>query len=184
MHGDPLAFAVLGIICGKQDGIHGYQLKAELDELCGDFWTLNYGQLYRVLAALERDGLIEGEELAQIGRPAKRIFRAQPLGRDRLDDWIASPPTGVPTPLRDELSVKLLFATADRLSDLLRLVSTHRAFYLQHLSRVKKRLERVDRDSAGNFVTTLMLLQADLRVRADMAWLDQVEAEVRKRFSS
>jgi len=38
-------------------------------------------------------------------------------------------------------------------------------------------------DSRDGFVMKLLLSQADMRVRTDLAWLDLVESEVSKRFS-
>jgi len=55
-----LQYAVLGLISAREAGVHGYRLKNEFEALYGDFWALNYGQMYRTLDRLERAGLIEG----------------------------------------------------------------------------------------------------------------------------
>ena len=49
MSTDVVQYAVLGLISARTEGAHGYQLKTEFDTLYGDFWSLNYGQLYRTL---------------------------------------------------------------------------------------------------------------------------------------
>ncbi len=182
MHVDVLHLALLGLISNRGDGIHGYQLKADFDALYGDFWVLNYGQMYRALGLLARQGLIEGEECLQTGRPNKRIFRLQPAGRERFDDWLARPPIDGPLPLRDDLAIKLVFLTPERREDILAVVRAQRAIYLQHLGRVSKKRSRLEPANEDHLATSLILLQADMRVRADLAWLDQVEEAVQRRY--
>ena len=182
MSTDVVQYAVLGLISARTQGAHGYQLKTEFDALYGDFWSLNYGQLYRTLDRLERAGLIEGTEHFQSGRPSRKVYRITASGRQSLDDWLLLPPTYEPRPMRDDLSVKLLFLTDAKHAETLALIRSQRAIYLQHLARLTKRrsvLEEAGQDES--FVTRLLLVQADMRVRADLAWLDLVEAELLQR---
>lgn len=178
---DTVHYALLGLISGRPQGAHGYQLKTEFDALYGDFWSLNYGQLYRTLDRLERAGLIEGSDEVQARRPNRRIYRITSSGRQTLDDWLLLPPTNDPKPLRDDLSVKLLFLTDSRREETLALIRSQRAVYLQHLARVTKRRTLMEERGEESFVTNLLLLQADMRVRTDLAWLDLVEKELLQR---
>ena len=79
-----LQYAVLGLISAREAGVHGYKLKNEFEALYGDFWVLNYGQMYRTLDRLERAGLIEGFDEFQTGRPNRKVFRITRQGRDQL----------------------------------------------------------------------------------------------------
>lgn len=175
MQVDAIQYALLGLISSSEEGVHGYRLKAEFDSRYGDFWVLNYGQMYRALAALERGGLIEGEDCLQTGRPNKRVYRVSVSGRECVEDWLLVPPSAVPVPLRDDLALRLLFLTPERREDILALVRSQRTLYLQHLSRVSKKRARLAEVDGDHFTVNLILLQADLRVRADLAWLDHVE---------
>lgn len=174
---DAVQYAILGLISSRAEGAHGYQLKVEFDALYGDFWSLNYGQLYRTLERLERAGHVGATELIQSGRPSRKVYRITSRGRQNLDDWLLAPPTYEPRPMRDELSVKLLFLTDDKRSETVALVRSQRAVYLHQLSRLTKRRTALEQGE-GAFVTRLLLLQADMRVRADLAWLDLVEKEL------
>jgi DNA-binding PadR family transcriptional regulator len=178
-----LQYAVLGLISAREAGVHGYKLKNEFEALYGDFWALNYGQMYRTLDRLERAGLIEGFDEFQTGRPNRKVFRITRQGRKKLEAWLVNPPSQEPRPLRDELSLKLLFLTDGRIDEMRAIISTQRAVYLQHLARLNKRRHKVVADSRDGFVMKLLLSQADMRVRTDLAWLDLVESEVSKRFS-
>jgi len=94
--------------------------------------------------------------------------------------WLVLPPSDSPRPLRDDLAVKLLVRTAERPADVLELVRKHRASYLRHLSRLNRRRARLEASSGDGVATRLLLLQADVRVRSDLAWLEIVEKEVQK----
>jgi DNA-binding PadR family transcriptional regulator len=178
-----LQYAVLGLISAREAGVHGYRLKSEFDALYGEFWALNYGQMYRTLDRLEQAGLIEGFDELQDRRPTRKVFRITPRGRKKLDAWLLNPPSQEPRPLRDELSLKLLFLAEGQLEEMRTIISTHRALYLKHLARLTKRRDGADDDTSEGFVTRLLLSQADMRVRADLAWLDLVEAEITRRFA-
>src|SRR6058998_499045 len=179
---DVVQYAVLGLISARTAGAHGYQLKTEFDALYGDFWSLNYGQLYRTLDRLERAGLVQCTEEVQSGRPSRNVFRITASGQQNLDDWLLLPPTDEPRPLRDDLSVKLLFLTESRREETLALVRSQRAIYLHHLARLTKRRTLLEESGQDMFVTRLLLLQADMRVRTDLAWLDLVEKELLQRI--
>ncbi len=93
---DAVQYAVLGLISARSAGIHGYQLKSEFDALYGEFWELNYGQMYRTLDRLERAGFIEGFDQLQTGRPNRKVFKITARGQRNLDRWLVHPPTRNP----------------------------------------------------------------------------------------
>ena len=64
-----LRYAVLGLVGIREDGVHGYQLKGELEALCNDFWQLNYGRLYRILDVLDKAGDLQVHTEPQETRP-------------------------------------------------------------------------------------------------------------------
>lgn len=184
MQADPLQYALLGLISSREGGIHGYRLKTEFDSLYGDFWMLNYGQMYRALAALERGGLIEGEACLQTGRPSKRVYRVSRAAKESVDGWLLVPPAEAPSALRDDLALRLLFLTPERRDDILTLIRSQRATYLQSLARISKRRSHPDEATEDQFAVDLILLQIEMRVRTDLAWLDQVERTVEGRYRS
>src|SRR5262249_24099399 len=169
---DVVQFAILGLISTRADGAHGYQLKIEFDALYGDFWSLNYGQLYRTLDRLERAGLVQHTAKVQSDPPPRKIYRITASGQQCLDDWLVSPPADKPRPLHDELSVKLLFLTENRRKETLGLIRSLRAIYLNHLARLTERRSLLDEKGEGMAEPNILMLQADMRVRAGLARLD------------
>ena len=65
---------------------HGYELIELLPELAGED-RIDVGNLYRVLRALEEDGLLESQWRGDLPGPAKRTYTLTPAGRKLLDRW-------------------------------------------------------------------------------------------------
>jgi DNA-binding PadR family transcriptional regulator len=178
MRATSLQYAVLGLIASKSEGIHGYRLKEECEAVSEEFWALNYGRLYRVLDAMERSGDLCAADEIQHGKPNRRVYRITHKGRRTLDDWLLEPASASQQPLRDELALKLLFLRSDRVESLHNLLRDQRATYLKRLAQVNRRRRRLRRAGLEMAVIDLVLDGAEMRVRADLAWLDHIERKV------
>ena len=67
---------------------HGYELLELLPQLAGGEGTVDVGNLYRLLRALEDEGVVTSEWNADLPGPAKRTYRITPAGRRLLDRWV------------------------------------------------------------------------------------------------
>ena len=65
---------------------HGYELLEALPEVIGET-RVDMGNLYRILRALEEDGLVSSEWQADAPGPAKRTYELTAEGRRLLDEW-------------------------------------------------------------------------------------------------
>ena len=179
--GTGIRYALLGVVSQHPDGVHGYALKRHCDRLLGNFWQLNFGEIYRVLDRLASDGLIEHVPVGP--ESSRKLYRITEKGRRSLDDFILLPPTDAPRPLRQELAVKLLFAGPGRLAELLHLIDHQREAYMRELSLLGVHRRRLARSPVDSFVTQLLIDGAELNVRAELAWLDEVTQKLRERFA-
>ena len=68
---------------------HGYDLLDRLPEVTGEE-RVDVGNLYRVLRALEEQGLVSSEWDETLPGPAKRTYELTEAGGDALDRWAAS----------------------------------------------------------------------------------------------
>jgi poly-beta-hydroxybutyrate-responsive repressor len=68
---------------------HGYELLDQLGDLLGGE-RVDMGNLYRVLRALEEDGLVSSEWDDRSPGPAKRIYRLTDAGEAVLAHWVAA----------------------------------------------------------------------------------------------
>jgi PadR family transcriptional regulator, regulatory protein PadR len=65
---------------------HGYDLLEQLPELTGER-RIDMGNLYRVLRALEEDGIVRSEWRDDAPGPSKRIYELTDEGRRLLGGW-------------------------------------------------------------------------------------------------
>jgi molybdate-binding protein/DNA-binding PadR family transcriptional regulator len=112
----PIAHALLTLLT---DGERcGYDLRRDLETELGAGWRLDFGQLYRVLAGMRRNGWIRGRAAPGLGGPRRRMYVLTEAGRRELSRWRPLPARIVRG--RDELPVKLLGAPPREAARLLR----------------------------------------------------------------
>ena len=70
----------------RERPLHGYELIERLPELAGE-GRVDVGNLYRLLRALEAEGLVGSEWSAELPGPAKRTYELTTEGRRLLDRW-------------------------------------------------------------------------------------------------
>ena len=73
----------------RERATHGYELLESLPALTGEA-RVDMGNLYRVLRALEEDGLVTSRWEAGAPGPAKRTYELTAEGKRLLDEWAAA----------------------------------------------------------------------------------------------
>lgn len=174
-----LRYGILGVVSRHERGIHGWALKKQFEKLLGNFWQVNFGEVYRVLDSLAAKGWIE--QILEGPGSSRKLYRITEQGRRSLDDFVLSPATDVPRPLRQELAVKLLFADCAQLSEVLALIDQQRAAYLQQLGQLEIQRRKLRQSPLDGFVTHLLIDGGELSVRAELAWLDAVSEKLKQR---
>lgn len=87
-----------------------------------------------------------------------------------------------PRPLRDELSLKMLSLGKRDVGAITEMVKSQRRVYLTQLARVSKRRARLEKSGYDMKVTSLVIEGAEMRVRADLAWLEHIERTLLRSF--
>ena len=85
-----IKYAILGLLTRKD--LHGYAIKQRIERDFGHMWTVNYGQIYPALRALESEGLVTMVEQAQPRAPTRKRYSITPQGRAVFRAWLDSPP--------------------------------------------------------------------------------------------
>ena len=171
-------YAMLGILAQKD--LHGYELKSSFDEKVGEFWSLNYGQIYTTLDRLEKEDLVTHDRKAQDRRPDRKIYSITRKGRKELDEWRAAPVSRVRA-LRDEFFVKLVFMQKDNPGPILELIEKQKALYLKQMNRLThQKVELKKKPKTADSLTTELLMDAGLfHAEADIKWLTLCEAKIK-----
>jgi DNA-binding PadR family transcriptional regulator len=151
--------------------MHGYGLKTEFEDATGDVWPLNVGQVYTTLGRLERDSLVA----AGFDADGQKVYAITEAGREELRRWFETPVPREVIP-RQELAIKLVFATRSGLSEVSAVVQRQRIATmraLQEITRLKADAER-GTDMAWLLVLDGLIFQAEAEAR----WLDMCEARL------
>lgn len=162
--------ALLALLSGGPK--YGMQLKEEYEVTTGDAWPLNVGQVYSTIQRLERDGLVESDDIGPDER--QRDYRITRRGQRQLETWLATPPP-FGSPPRDELITKVLVALHVRGIDVHQVIKVHRrqvVELMQQWTSVKPR-------EPGTDLAFALIAEAELtRLGAVIRWLDFADRQV------
>jgi DNA-binding PadR family transcriptional regulator len=128
-----LAHAILAALVDAP--CSGYDLAKRFDGSVGFFWSASHQQIYRELSKLEDQGWINSEVIYQAGRPDKKRYQVTKAGTQQLIQWIAQPCE--PTPIKEELLVKIFAGYVAPREDILAELKRHRTAHWEKLSTYK-----------------------------------------------
>ena len=163
----PVKFAMLALL--QECSSHGYAIHGAFEERLGALWELNYGQVYQILAALEREGLVSGTSMRVGMRPPRRVYTITSEGRDAVRKWLLQPPPPRRF-FRDEFYVRLLFAVEIDSSCARELIEQHGRRCRERLAALSDQLE-CDQETVTRaaVIRRLFISAAILHAEADMA---------------
>lgn len=171
-------YAMLGILA-EQD-LHGYDLKSNFDEKVGDFWSLNYGQIYTTLDRLEKEDLVTYDRQSQEKRPDRKIYSITPKGRRELAEWLSTPVNKIRA-LRDEFFIKLLFMDKTDPQPVLNLIEKQKALYLTQMNKLTQQKVALKKKakSRDSLMTELLMDAGLFHAEADIKWLAMCESKIK-----
>lgn len=86
----------------------GYDLKKQFESTFAHFFAAGYGSIYPALSALAAEGYVDCQEIAQDGKPDRKVYRITDAGRERLLAALGNP---APThKVRSEFLAMISFA--------------------------------------------------------------------------
>ena len=165
-----LELAVLGLL--KERPMHGYELRKQLGQKLGLFWTVSFGSLYPTLRRLERRGAVaKVAEEPQTASRRKQAYRITETGeREFIELLEESPGTGVE---QERFSLRLAFFRYLRPEIRIRLLERRKAYLEDRLEEGKRSLRRARRIRADTYTVSLVRHGVDT-TEADIAWLDEL----------
>jgi len=135
-----LRYALLALLA--EGDAHGYELVKRFDRRLGPFWHPNIGQVYQLLHELERRGHVSRRDEA-LGTRLRRVFRLTLRGERALRTWLARRPAW-PTPLRDEMLVRVLAAERHGVTALLGQLERQEAEYRRYVGAIGAAAEEAE----------------------------------------
>ncbi len=125
-----LSHTILAVLC--HESLSGYDISKRFEESVSCYWQASQQQIYRELGKMEGQGWVTYETVPQAGKPDKKIYGITPTGRGELDRWYVEP--SEPTPIREDLLVKVLAAPFVSEPLLLRELHHRRQLHCQRLA--------------------------------------------------
>ena len=153
----------------------GLDLARRFGRSIGFFWHATHQQIYRVLARMDGDGWVTVTEVAQTGKPDKKVYAVSPAGARVLADWLAQPTPM--EPLRSELAVKMRGAAFGDRAAVLDVVRTNLADHqlrLTHYEQLEQRDYPAPATLAGQALDQYLVLRGGIRTeRFWVEWLTE-----------
>lgn len=169
-----IKYAILGLL--HYSDMHGYRIKEHLENNFGYMWTINFGQIYPNLKALEEEGLIRMKRISpsKKGGPQKKMYTLKEAGRREFARWVARNPER-PMILRDPFLLKFAFFGFGDEERSLEIVEKQIALHEKQLNRRRANLSRWGKQ--GIYVRLLAQLGVNLN-EAYLQWLRHAESEI------
>lgn len=86
-----IGYVILGRLAQADET--GYDLSLFMGPPRNYIWEGSHSQIYPLLATLTELGLVRFREVAQTGKPNKKIYSITPSGTQALQDWVLDSPT-------------------------------------------------------------------------------------------
>ncbi len=172
----PARHALLGLLL--EGPCHGYDLIRAFAPATPLGSTIHLGasHVYSLLARLERDGLVVGEEQQQEMHPPRRIFRITEAGQDAVQRWLDAPVTR-PREVLLDFPLKLYLAQRLDPARAAVLVARQRALFATLLSEMEAEEPSITSDADGVFLSLLHESRV-IRTRATLEWLDRCAVRI------
>lgn len=157
----------------------GYDLNARFKRSVGFFWAASHQQVYKELHGLLDAGLVDCEEEAQSGRPARKVYSLTTTGETALDDWLDD---HVPAmKIRDPLLVKVFAGRRLSPKKLAEELARHRAQHEKTLAtycELDTMIESLSPRRRARYLYPRQTLR--MGIHYEQAWLTWCDACVRE----
>jgi DNA-binding PadR family transcriptional regulator len=167
-----LELAILGLL--KERPMHGYELRKQLAQRLGLFWTVSFGSLYPTLKKLERRGVVEKvpTDAAADERPRrKQEYRITAAGEADFLELLGE--LDAQEVEEEKFSLRLAFFSYLRPEIRLRLLERRRSYLRERLEQADRALRRARRLRADTYTIALMR-HGVTGITNDIAWLDEL----------
>jgi DNA-binding PadR family transcriptional regulator len=164
-----ISYALLALLEGSAR--HGYDLKQSYDRRFAATKPIRFGQVYRTLAQLVRDGRAEVLGVEAGAGPDRKRYAITPEGVTDLDAWLTEPEQPQPQ-LQTVLFTKVVLALMSGRSAR-RFLDSQRATHLAAMQRLTSA-----RREATSTRDALLADYQLFHIEADLRWISHTEARL------
>ena len=162
----PPTLALLGLLFhGKR---YGYELKRTIDADFAPFWRIDFGMLYRSLAAMTKAQHVNAKMTRGENGPARKVYTITAKGRAAFREWVAQPARQ-----RDEFFVKVRLANECQIAIPQVLETQREKFQAEQVKQSNAQRAAQEIGNAGQLVVAHAALR---ETEASLSALDLYEA--------
>ncbi|MGH8906586.1 MAG: PadR family transcriptional regulator [Egibacteraceae bacterium] len=166
-----LELAILGLL--KEREMHGYELRKQLGQRLGFFWSVSFGSIYPTLQKLERRGFIEKFLVGDQTSRRRQVYRITDAGHAEFMDLIAE---GASSAWEEEkFPLRLAFFRYLKPETRIRLLERRKATLEDKLAEGRRCMRNARCDE---YILKLTRHGMDL-AEHDLRWLDELIAAER-----
>jgi DNA-binding PadR family transcriptional regulator len=168
-----LDLAILGLL--KERAMHGYELKRQLGQRLGFFWTVSFGSLYPTLKKLESGGCVERVPDTDARSRRRQVYRITARGESHFLELIEQ---GSSTAWEeDKFPLRFAFFRYLPTETRVWLLQRRRDYLEERLHEGRAGLSRARRGRADPYTLSLMRHGVE-QTEHDLAWIDElIQAE-------
>lgn len=148
------SYAVLGLL-SFGEALSGYEIRKWAENMRFFYWSPAQSQIYSELRRLSDRGYVASSEVAQTGKPDKRLYAITAAGEAELSRWLAEE-ENEPTVMKHAVALKLYFGhmtTPDVLTEMLERFVDETREMLGQLAVVQEFMEDDPRFATAALVT-------------------------------
>lgn len=173
-----LKHAILGFLSFRP--LSGYDLKKSFDNSVRHFWPANQSQIYRTLAQMAKEGLVEIEVIERDDRLDMKVYHLSETGQAELKHWLATP--FPPQDTREPFLIQIFFGSRIDNDELLQLLR-HEVQVTQETLDVydeiyNMSMGREPEDQRAFFLSMLTLDYGKKGEEAKLEWLNKAIEQI------
>jgi DNA-binding PadR family transcriptional regulator len=177
-----LSFGLLSLLATHN--YTGYDLMLKIQP----FWQAKHSQIYPLLAKLEKEGLVQFEQVLQTDKPDKKIYSITDKGLEELKEWMTGPTSEPVT--RDEMKLKAYCISIVDDAVIKTLFTEREWMYSEKLKKYQKHLDELQQKASDGkesldlhspkFGLYIILKKAIMNLEVDLEWCRWVIAQTKK----
>jgi DNA-binding PadR family transcriptional regulator len=174
-----LELAVLGLL--KERPMHGYELRKQLSQKLGFFWTVSFGSLYPTLRRLEKRGAVRKSYSDDQASRRKQVYAITEVGEREFLEMLEEGTASIME--EDKFPLRLAFFGYLRPETRIKLLERRKTYLQDKLDEGRRSLKRASRGRADSYTLSLMRHGCDT-TEHDIAWLDELIAVERTQLET
>ncbi len=166
-----LELAILGLL--KERAMHGYELRKQLAQRLGFFWSVSFGSIYPTLKKLERRGFVEKFLVADQMSRRRQVYRITESGEREFLELISEGASSAWE--EDKFPLRLAFFRYLKPETRIRLLERRKQVMQDKLAEGQRCMRNARSDE---YILKLMRHGMDI-AEHDVRWLDELIAAER-----